>query len=45
MEVVAVREELGLRPGGLGIAMSQAIADEILYNEAQNEVILIKYLN
>ena len=44
-EVAAVREELGLRPGGFGIAMSQAIADEILYNESQNEVILIKYLN
>jgi hypothetical protein len=31
-----------LRPGGYGIAVSQAIADEVLYNEAQNEVILSK---
>jgi anti-sigma regulatory factor (Ser/Thr protein kinase) len=44
VEVTEVREVLGLRPGGFGIAMSQAIADEILYNEAQNEVILITYL-
>jgi NAD(P)H-flavin reductase len=33
-----------MRPGGFGIAMARAIADELLYNEAQNEVILIKYL-
>jgi len=42
---VAVRDQLGLRPGGFGIAMTRAIADELLYNEAQNEVIFIKYLN
>ncbi len=41
---VAVRDELGIRPGGFGIAMIRAIADELLYNEAQNEVIFIKYL-
>jgi DNA-binding response OmpR family regulator len=39
-----VREEKGLRPGGFGIRMAQAIADELIYNEKQNEVILIKYL-
>jgi two-component system, OmpR family, response regulator len=43
-EMATGREELGLRPGGFGIAMTRAIADELLYNEAQNEVILIKYL-
>lgn len=42
---VSVREHLGIRPGGFGIAMIRAIADELLYNEAQNEVIFIKYLN
>ena len=42
---VAVRDQLGLRPGGFGIAMTRAIADELLYNEAQNVVIFIKYLN
>ncbi len=38
-----VREAKGLRPGGLGLAMVQAIADELIYNEAQNEVVLVKY--
>ena len=41
---VAVREQLGIRPGGFGIAMIRAIADELIYNEAQNEVIFVKYL-
>src|SRR6202521_287257 len=41
---VAVRDQLGIRPGGFGIAMTRAIADELIYNEAQNEVIFIKYL-
>ena len=41
---VTVRDQLGLRPGGFGIAMTRAIADELLYNEAQNEVIFIKYV-
>jgi len=41
---VAVRDKLGIRPGGFGIALTRAIADELLYNEAQNEVIFIKYL-
>jgi hypothetical protein len=41
---VAVRDQLGIRPGGFGIAMTRALADELLYNEAQNEVIFIKYL-
>jgi len=41
---VAVRDQLGLRPGGFGIAMTRAIADELIYNEAQNEVIFVKYL-
>src|SRR5262245_54453438 len=42
---VSVRDQLGLRPGGFGIAMTRAIADELIYNEAQNEVIFIKYVN
>jgi len=41
---MTVREQLGIRPGGFGIALTRAIADELLYNEAQNEVIFIKYL-
>jgi two-component system, OmpR family, response regulator len=42
---VAVREQLGMRPGGFGIAMSRGLADELIYNEAQNEVIFVKYLS
>ena len=44
MAHMAVRDELNIRPGGFGIMMTKAIADELLYNEAHNEVILIKYL-
>jgi CheY-like chemotaxis protein/anti-sigma regulatory factor (Ser/Thr protein kinase) len=40
-----VREEKGLRPGGLGLAMTRALVDELIYNEARNEVVLIKYLD
>jgi DNA-binding NarL/FixJ family response regulator len=41
---VAVREELGLRPGGFGILMSQKLVDELIYNQDGNEVLLVKYL-
>jgi anti-sigma regulatory factor (Ser/Thr protein kinase) len=41
---VASREAKGLRPGGFGILMSQSLADELLYNEAHNEVVFVKYL-
>jgi CheY-like chemotaxis protein/anti-sigma regulatory factor (Ser/Thr protein kinase) len=41
---VFAREKKGLRPGGFGILMSQSLADELLYNEAQNEVVFVKYL-
>ena len=40
---MSVREERGIRPGGFGILMTKAAADELLYNEAQNEVMFIKY--
>jgi DNA-binding response OmpR family regulator len=40
-----VREQKGLRPGGFGILLVRAMVDEVLYNEAQNEVVLIKYLD
>jgi CheY-like chemotaxis protein/anti-sigma regulatory factor (Ser/Thr protein kinase) len=39
-----IREEQGIRPGGLGILMTQSLVDELLYNEAQNEVVFVKYL-
>jgi CheY-like chemotaxis protein/anti-sigma regulatory factor (Ser/Thr protein kinase) len=40
-----VREEQGLRPGGLGLAMTRELVDELIYNEARNEVVFIKYLD
>jgi len=39
------REEMGLRPGGLGLVMTHALVDEVIYNEKRNEVVLVKYLN
>jgi len=39
-----VRQEMGLRPGGLGLVMTRALVDEVIYNEKRNEVVLIKYL-
>jgi DNA-binding response OmpR family regulator len=40
-----VRQDLGLRPGGLGLVMTRAMVDELIYNEKRNEVVLIKYLD
>lgn len=42
---ILVRQQEGLRPGGFGILMSRQSVDELLYNEAQNEVVFIKYLD
>jgi CheY-like chemotaxis protein/anti-sigma regulatory factor (Ser/Thr protein kinase) len=42
---MSIREERGIRPGGFGIVMTKAAADELLYNEAQNEVLFVKYLD
>jgi anti-sigma regulatory factor (Ser/Thr protein kinase) len=39
------RTEKGMRPGGFGIMLVKQIADELIYNEAGNEVILVKYLD
>jgi CheY-like chemotaxis protein len=39
-----VREEQGLRPGGFGLAMTRSLVDELIFNEARNEVMFIKYL-
>jgi len=39
-----VREELGIRPGGLGLVMTHALVDEVIYNEKRNEVVLVQYL-
>jgi DNA-binding response OmpR family regulator len=46
-EVIAhddVRRAKGIRPGGFGLVLIRAIADELVYNERQNEVLFVKYL-
>ncbi|HXX18841.1 MAG TPA: response regulator [Candidatus Acidoferrum sp.] len=40
-----IRAEKGLRPGGFGLVMVKASVDELLYNEAQNEVVFVKYVD
>jgi DNA-binding response OmpR family regulator len=39
-----VRDRLGLRPGGFGILLTRRLANELIYNEKGNEVLLIKYI-
>jgi anti-sigma regulatory factor (Ser/Thr protein kinase)/ActR/RegA family two-component response regulator len=41
----AVRDELGLRPGGLGILLARQLVDQVIYGQDGNEVLLIKYLD
>jgi anti-sigma regulatory factor (Ser/Thr protein kinase) len=36
---------MGLRPGGLGLALTRAMVDDLIYNERRNEVVLVKYLD
>lgn len=38
------RSEMGLRPGGFGIMLVKQVADDLIYNEAGNEVVFVKYL-
>jgi two-component system OmpR family response regulator len=40
-----VRQSLGLRVGGFGILMTRGLVDEMEYNEAGNEVRLVKYFS
>ncbi|MBV8551532.1 MAG: ATP-binding protein [Acidobacteriaceae bacterium] len=42
---LALRSELGMRPGGFGIMLVKQIGDELIYNEAGNEVMMVKFLN
>jgi anti-sigma regulatory factor (Ser/Thr protein kinase) len=39
-----IRDRLGIRPGGFGILLTKNFADELLYSQKGNEVMLIKYL-
>jgi anti-sigma regulatory factor (Ser/Thr protein kinase)/ActR/RegA family two-component response regulator len=40
-----IREQLGMRPGGLGILLAQHLVDQVIYSQDGNEVLLIKYLD
>lgn len=40
-----IRQQKGLRPGGFGLVLASANVDELLYNEARNEVVFVKYLD
>lgn len=42
---LTVRAEKGLRGGGFGILLTRNVADELIYNEKQNEVLFVKYLD
>ncbi len=44
-ESARVRQEKGIRPGGFGILIARSMVDELLYNEAHNEVLFVKYLD
>jgi CheY-like chemotaxis protein/anti-sigma regulatory factor (Ser/Thr protein kinase) len=45
IEHMTIREQKGLRPGGFGLLMVRAKVDELVYNEKQNEVVFVKYLD
>jgi len=38
------REKLGMRAGGYGLMLTRSLVDELLFNEKQNEVLFVKYL-
>jgi PAS domain S-box-containing protein len=44
-EHLRVREEKQMRAGGFGLLTVRAEVDELVYNEKQNEVIFMKYLD
>jgi hypothetical protein len=39
-----VREEQGRRPGGRGLAITRSLVEELIDDEARNEVVFVKYL-
>ena len=44
LQHMQARDQKGLRPGGFGILLTRALVDELIYNQAQNEVVFVKYL-
>jgi anti-sigma regulatory factor (Ser/Thr protein kinase)/CheY-like chemotaxis protein len=45
LEHLKIREGTGMRMGGFGMLMTKNLADEVIYNQKGNEVILIKHLD
>jgi anti-sigma regulatory factor (Ser/Thr protein kinase) len=45
IETDCIRAKKRLRPDGFGLVLVKASVDELLYNEAQNEVVFVKYLD
>jgi DNA-binding response OmpR family regulator len=39
-----IRDQLGIRPGGFGLLMTRKLADELIFSEKGNEVLVVKYL-
>ncbi len=40
-----IRDQMGIRPGGFGLLLTRKLADELVYSEKGNEVMMVKYLN
>jgi len=40
-----IRDQLGIRPGGFGLLLTRNLADELIYSDKGNEVMLVKYLD
>jgi len=41
---LSYREARGMRPGGFGVLLTQALVDDLIYSQDGNEVILVKYI-
>lgn len=44
MRHAEIRAGMKLRPGGFGILLARSLADDVVYNDEGNEVVLVKYL-
>ena len=42
LEHAEIRESQGMRPGGFGIFMARRMVDDLIYNAAGNEVLIVK---
>ena len=42
LEHAEIREAQGMRPGGFGIFMARRMVDDLIYNAAGNEVLIVK---